>query len=69
MKDYFLIWEEDKIILVNLKKYLNIMLKRKWLRVIGYYQGEYFYTLSDQGMLISFKEYTIAERSNIALVA
>ena len=45
------------------------MLKRKWLRVIGYYQGEYFYTLSYQGMLISFKEYTIAERSNIALVA
>ena len=39
------------------------------LRVIGSYQGKYLYTLSNQGILMSFKEYTIAEQSDIALLA
>ena len=33
--------------------------KKKKLRVTGYYQGEYLYTLSRSGLLMSYKEYGI----------
>ena len=39
------------------------------LRVIGYYHGEYMCTLSNQDILISFKEYTITKQSDIGLTA
>ena len=43
--------------------------KKMRLRVIGYYQSEYLYALSNRGILMSFKQYTIAEQSGIALAA
>ena len=39
------------------------------LRVTVFYQGEYLCTLSNQGILMSFKKYTITEQSDIALAA
>ena len=39
------------------------------LRATGYYQVKYVYTLSNQGILMSFRKYTIAEQSDIALAA
>ena len=37
------------------------------LRIIVYYQGKYLYTLSNQGILLSFKDSTIAEQKDAAL--
>ena len=37
------------------------------LRIIVYYQGKYLYTLSNQGILLSFKDSTIAEQKDTAL--
>ena len=40
------------------------------LKVIGYYQGKYLYALPDQGILLSFKDYTIVEQNEmVALTA
>lgn len=39
------------------------------IRVIGYYQGEYLYTLSNQGILLPFKDYGIVEKSKIVVLA
>ena len=35
------------------------------LRVTGYYQGEYLYTLSRSGLLMSYKEYGISKNKDI----
>ena len=39
------------------------------LRVIGYYQGKYLYTQSNQGILLSFKDYGIIEQNEIVALA
>ena len=43
---------------ITLKDVAN---KKMRLRVIGYYQGKYLYTLSNQGILLPFKDYGIVE--------
>ena len=43
--------------------------KKMRLRVIGYYQGEYLYTLSKQGILLTFKYYSIVEQNEIVRLA
>ena len=39
------------------------------LRVTGYSQGKYLYTLSDKGLLMMHKDYTISKQKDIALAA
>lgn len=39
------------------------------LRVTGYSQGKYLYTLSDKGLLMMYKDYTISKQKDIALAA
>ena len=36
------------------------------VEVIGYSQGEYLHLLSNQGLIISYKSYNIAEQKDIA---
>ena len=35
------------------------------LRVTGYYQGQYLYTLSKDGLYMFYKEYSVKKKSNI----
>ena len=35
------------------------------LRVIGYYQGKYLHTFSNQALLMKYKDYTIAQQKDI----
>ena len=37
------------------------------LRVTGYSQGGYLYTLSDKGLLIMYKDYTISKQKDITV--
>ena len=39
------------------------------LRVTGYSQGEYLYNLSNKGLLMMHKDYTISKQNDIALAA
>ena len=39
------------------------------LQVTGYYQVEYLYTLSNQGILLTFKDYSIAEQNEMVVLA
>ena len=40
------------------------------LRVMGYYQGEYLlYTHSNQGILSTFKDYSIIEQNKMVALA
>ena len=39
------------------------------LQVTGYYQVEYLYTLSNQGILLTFKDYSIAEQNEMVALA
>ena len=43
--------------------------KKMRLRVIGYFQGKYLYTLSNQGILLSFKDYGIIEQNEMVALA
>ena len=43
--------------------------KKTRQRVIDYYQCEYLYTLSNQGILLTFKNYSIVEQNEIVLLA
>ena len=40
--------------------------KKLMLRVTGYSQAEYYYTLSDKGMIMSHKSYSISKEIDIA---
>ena len=40
--------------------------KKLRLRVTGYSQAEYYYTLSNKGMIISYKNYSISKEIDIA---
>ena len=43
--------------------------KKMRLRVTGHYQGEYFYSLSNKGLIISYKEYGVNKPNSIVLDA
>ena len=51
---------------------LTVILKAaatKRLRVVGYYQGEYLYSMSNLGLLLTFKDYGIVERNEMIALA
>ena len=39
------------------------------LRVTGHCQGEYFYSLSNEGLIMNYKEYGVSKPSSIVLAA
>ena len=44
--------------------------KKMRLRVLGYYQGEYIYSMTNLGLLLSYKDYGIvAQNEMVALAA
>ena len=46
----------------------NAALKKYRLRVVGYYQGEYIYSMTNLGLLLSYKDYGIvAQNEMVAL--
>ena len=46
----------------------NAAVKTMSLRVVGYYQGEYIYTMTNLGLLLSYKDYGIvAQNEMVAL--
>ena len=48
----------------------NAAARKMRLRVIGYYQGEYMYSMSNLGLLLSYKDYgTVEQNEMIALAA
>ena len=48
--------DSDRLVTVMLK---NAAAKKMRLHVTGYYQGEYLYSLSNNGLIINYKEYGI----------
>ena len=58
--------DSNLILTVTLK---TAAAKKMRLRVIGYYQGEYLHTLSNQGILLTFKYYSIVEQNKMAALA
>ena len=52
---------------VNLK---TAATKKMRLRLVGYHQGEYMYSMTNLGLLISYKDYGIvAQNSKVAAAA
>ena len=48
----------------------NAATKKMRLRVVGYYQGEYLYSITNLGLLLSYKDYGIvAQNEMVALAA
>ena len=46
----------------------NAAVKKMRLRVVGYYQGEYIYSMTNLGLLLSYKDYGIvAQNEMVAL--
>ena len=46
----------------------NAAVKKMRLRVVGYYQGEYIYSMTNLGLLLSYKDYgTVAQNEMVAL--
>ena len=46
----------------------NAAVKKMKLRVVGYYQGEYIYSMTNLGLLLSYKDYGIvAQNEMVAL--
>ena len=46
----------------------NAAVKKMRLRVLGYYQGEYIYSMTNLGLLLSYKDYGIvAQNEMVAL--
>ena len=58
--------DSNLILMVTLK---TAAAKKMRLRVIGYYQGEYLHTLSNQGILLTIKYYSIVEQNKMAALA
>ena len=67
--------EIEKIVRNDSSLTLTIMLKdatvkKTRLRVVGYYQGEYIYSMTNLGLLLSYKDYGIvAQNEMVALAA
>ena len=48
----------------------DVAVKKMRLRVVGYYQGEYIYSMTNLGLLLSYKDYGIvAQNEMVALAA
>ena len=47
----------------------NTAVNKMSLRVIDYYPDEYIYTLSNRGILISFKDYSIVKQNEMIALA
>ena len=46
----------------------NAAVKKMRLRVVGYYQGEYIYSMTNLGLMLSYKDYEIvAQNEMVAL--
>ena len=46
----------------------NAAVKKMGLRIVGYYQGEYIYSMTNLGLLLSYKDYGIvAQNEMVAL--
>ena len=58
--------DSDLSLTVTLK---NVATKKMRLRVIGYCQGKYLHTLSNQGILLTFKDYGIVEQDKTVTLA
>ena len=43
--------------------------KRMRLRVTGYYQGEYLYSMTNLGLLLSYKDYGIVAQNEMVAIA
>ena len=67
--------ELEKIVRNDSSLTMTIMLRRAAtkkmrLRVVGYYQGEHLYSMTNLGLLLSYKDYGIvAQNEMIALAA
>ena len=51
---------------ITLKK---AAVKKMMLRVIGYYQGEYLYSMTNLGLLLSYKDYGIVAQYEMVALA
>ena len=47
----------------------NAATKKLRLRVVGYYQGEYLYSMTNLGLLLSYKDYCIATQNEMVALA
>ena len=67
--------EQEKVVRNDLSLTLTITLenaavKKMRLRVVGYYQGEYIYSMTHLCLLLSYKDYGIvAQNEMVALAA
>ena len=55
--------DSDLLLTVKLKAAAT---KKMRLRVTGYSQAEYYYTLSNKGIIMSYKNYSISKEIDIA---
>ena len=58
--------DSDLTITVTLKATTT---KKTRLRVTGHYQGEYLYSLSNEGLIMNYKVYRVSKPNSIALAA
>ena len=54
--------DSDLTITIMLKE---VVKKKTWLRVTDYYQGEYLYTLTEDGLSVFYEEYSVKRQLNI----
>ena len=47
----------------------NSATRKMRLRVFGYYQGEYIYSMSNLGLLLTYKDYGIVEQKEMIALA
>ena len=47
----------------------NAAARKMRLRVIGYYQSEYMYSMSNLGLLLDYKDYGIVEQNEMIALA
>ena len=55
--------DSDPLITITLKA---TAAKKMRLRVTGYYQGEYLYSLSNEGVIMNYKEYGVSKPKSVA---
>ena len=55
--------DSDLSIAITFKK---AAAKKMRLRVTGYYQGEYLYSLSSERLIMNYKEYNVNKQKSIA---
>ena len=47
----------------------NAAVKKMRLRVVGYYQGDYLYSMTNLGLLLSYKDYGIVAQNEMVAIA